>query len=77
MKYCPLRNDSAGGVYGCLNNDCQFWSKTKQDCLVAMALATYIDKENTVSEEVESLKHQMNLCSLGFPMFFQEKNRNE
>ena len=71
MKYCPLRNR-----YGCLTNDCQFWSETKQGCLVAMALATYIDKENTVSEEVESLKHQMDLSPWGF-MTFQEKYRNE
>ena len=71
MKYCPLRNR-----YGCLNNDCKFWSETKQDCLVAMALATYIDKNNTISEEVENLKQQMNLSPLGF-MTFQEKHRDE
>ena len=72
MKYCPLRNR-----YGCLTNDCKFWSETKQNCLIAMALATYIDKENTISEEVESLKRKVDLCSLGFPLFFQEKHRDE
>lgn len=76
MGYCPLI--SYQKIYEteceCMGENCVLYSKNKNECLIRMALLKYTQNtliENTpsIEDRVRELEHQLNMVSLGFPVF--------
>ena len=76
MGYCPLISYQKRYEEKriCMEEECVLYSRIKNECRIRMALLKYAqniltESAPSIEDRVRELEHQINMTSLGFPVF--------